>query len=77
MRIRLAAVLIAIGAVSLARAQEFVLVEDGAARATVALGEEPTDVELLARDELIRYVAMASGAALPVEGELPGRVEWS
>lgn len=75
MRIRLAAVLIAIGAVSLARAQEFVLVEDGAARATVALGEEPTDVELLARDELIRYVAMASGAALPVEGELPGRVE--
>ena len=60
---------------SAAQAQQFTLVEDGAPRATVTLGEDPTDVEVLARDELVRYVEMATGATLPAEGEMPGRVE--
>ncbi|MGC9318698.1 MAG: hypothetical protein ACP5KN_11775, partial [Armatimonadota bacterium] len=56
-------------------AQDFTLVQDGQPRAIVRLRDDPTDVEMLARDELVRYVEMASGAALSAEGDLPGTVE--
>lgn len=56
-------------------AQSFTLVADGVPRATVSVGDDPTDVEVLARDELIAYVARATGATLPTEGDLPGRID--
>ena len=50
-------------------AGEFVLVKDGQPQARVELREDPTDVESLARDELIKYIRLATGADLE---EAPG-----
>ncbi len=75
MRTRMLMLLTVVVTAGVVSAAEFTLVEDGAARAVVTLGEDPTDVEVLARDELIHYIERATGATLPVEGEMPGRVE--
>lgn len=75
MKTRMLVLLLTIAIATGACAADFTLVQDGAARATVMLGENPTDVEVLARDELVRYVEMATGAALPAEGDMPGHVE--
>ncbi len=64
-------------ATPLAWSQTFTLVEDAAPRAAVVLGDDPTDLEVLARDELVAYVQRATGATLPTDpaAGLPGRVD--
>ncbi len=57
-----------------ATAQQFTLVESGAPQAVVQLRENPTDVETLARDELCKYVKLATGADLCRTANAGGRV---
>ncbi len=75
MRSRSLLVVIAMLSAGVCAAAEFTLVEDGQPQATVTLGDAPTDVEMLARQELVRYVELSTGATLPAEGDLPGEIQ--
>ncbi|MBD3292602.1 MAG: DUF4838 domain-containing protein, partial [Armatimonadia bacterium] len=75
MRARVLVLTLITAAAASASPADFTLVQDGQPQAVVRLGDAPTDVEVLARDELVRYIEMSTGATLPVEGQMPGRVE--
>ncbi len=55
-------------------ADNFVVVDNGRAVATVLLASDCTDVEKLARDELVRFVEKASGVRLQtIDGPMSGQ----